>query len=98
MAVTVKNAVFWDVTPCGSCKSRRFQGMYGLHHQGDKTGELGTKLAITSSRCMLRRNTTCSMTVKAVIDVRSCGGRPDDCGSNNSLFNNALNKLEHNIL
>jgi ethanolamine utilization microcompartment shell protein EutL len=20
----VKNGVFWDVTPCGSCKSRRF--------------------------------------------------------------------------
>jgi hypothetical protein len=23
-AVTMKNAVFWDVTPCGSCKNRRF--------------------------------------------------------------------------
>jgi hypothetical protein len=33
-AVTMKNAVFWDVIPCGSCKSRRFGGMY-LHHQGD---------------------------------------------------------------
>jgi hypothetical protein len=25
-AVTMKNAVFWDVTPCGSCKNRRFGG------------------------------------------------------------------------
>jgi hypothetical protein len=25
-AVTKKNAVFWDVTPCGSCKNRRFGG------------------------------------------------------------------------
>jgi hypothetical protein len=25
-ALTVKNAVFWDVTPCGSCKNRRFGG------------------------------------------------------------------------
>jgi hypothetical protein len=25
-AVTMKNAVFWVVTPCGSCKSRRFGG------------------------------------------------------------------------
>jgi hypothetical protein len=25
--VTVKNGVFWDVTPCGSCKNRRFGGM-----------------------------------------------------------------------
>jgi hypothetical protein len=23
-AVTMKNAVFWDVPPCGSCKNRRF--------------------------------------------------------------------------
>jgi hypothetical protein len=23
---TVKNDVFWGVTPCGSCKSRRFGG------------------------------------------------------------------------
>jgi hypothetical protein len=26
MAVTMKNAVFWDVKPCGSCKNRRFGG------------------------------------------------------------------------
>jgi hypothetical protein len=25
-AVTMKNNVFWDVTPCGSCKNRRFGG------------------------------------------------------------------------
>jgi hypothetical protein len=24
--VTMKNCVFWDVTPCGSCKNRRFGG------------------------------------------------------------------------
>jgi hypothetical protein len=24
MAVTMKNAVFWDVMPCGSCKNRPF--------------------------------------------------------------------------
>jgi hypothetical protein len=23
-AATMKNGVFWDVTPCGSCKNRRF--------------------------------------------------------------------------
>jgi hypothetical protein len=26
MAVTMKNGVFWDVMPCGSCKNRRFGG------------------------------------------------------------------------
>jgi hypothetical protein len=25
-AVTMKNGVFWDVMPCGSCKNRRFGG------------------------------------------------------------------------
>jgi hypothetical protein len=34
-AVTVKNGVFWDVTPCGSCKNRRFAGTWRLLHQGD---------------------------------------------------------------
>jgi hypothetical protein len=34
-AMAVMNAVFWDVTPCGSCKERRFGGTYRLHHQGD---------------------------------------------------------------
>jgi hypothetical protein len=35
-AVTMKNGTFWDVTPRGSCKNRRFGGTYRLHHQGDK--------------------------------------------------------------
>jgi hypothetical protein len=41
-AVTMKNAVFWDVTPCGSCKSIRVT----------RIGELGT-LAVTGNWCML---------------------------------------------
>jgi hypothetical protein len=32
-----ENDVFWDVTQCGSCKSRRFGGTLRLLHQGDKT-------------------------------------------------------------
>jgi hypothetical protein len=32
----VKNDVFWDVSPCGSCMNRRFGGTYRLLHQGDK--------------------------------------------------------------
>jgi hypothetical protein len=35
-AVTMDNGVFWDVTPCGSCKNRRFGGTHRLLHQGDK--------------------------------------------------------------
>jgi hypothetical protein len=35
-AVTMKNGVFWDVTPFGSCKNRRFGGTWRLLHHGDK--------------------------------------------------------------
>jgi hypothetical protein len=35
-AVTMKNGVISDVTPCGSCRNRRFGGTYRLLHQGDK--------------------------------------------------------------
>jgi hypothetical protein len=34
--VTTKNAVFWDVTSCGSCKNLRFKGKYRIHHKGEK--------------------------------------------------------------
>jgi hypothetical protein len=33
-SVTMKNGVFWDVTPCGSCKNRRFlQEPHGVSSQ-----------------------------------------------------------------
>jgi hypothetical protein len=35
-AVTMKNCVFWGVTPCDSCKNRRFGGTWHLLHQADK--------------------------------------------------------------
>jgi hypothetical protein len=31
-----KNAVFWDITPCGSCKNWRFGGTQCFRHQFDK--------------------------------------------------------------
>jgi hypothetical protein len=33
-AVTMKNGVFWDVTPCGSCKNRRLRGARFLRNVG----------------------------------------------------------------
>jgi hypothetical protein len=47
MAVTMKNAIFWDVMPFGFCNNRCFRGTYHLHHQDDN--ELGTTLAVTST-------------------------------------------------
>jgi hypothetical protein len=35
-AVTTKNGVFWDITPCGSCRNRLFGETWRLLHQGDK--------------------------------------------------------------
>jgi hypothetical protein len=34
--VTMKNGVFCDVMPCGSCKNLSFGGTQRLRHQGDK--------------------------------------------------------------
>jgi hypothetical protein len=36
IAVAIKNAVFWDITPRGSCKNRSFGRTYHLHYQVDK--------------------------------------------------------------
>jgi hypothetical protein len=45
-AVTMKNGVFWDVTPCGSCKNRRF-GVSASTIRVITIGGLGTTLLIT---------------------------------------------------
>jgi hypothetical protein len=34
---SMKNAVFRDVTPCDTCKNRRFRGKYRLHLQNEKS-------------------------------------------------------------
>jgi hypothetical protein len=55
--VTMKNAIFWDVMPCGCCKNQLFGGTYDLHHQLERIVTLGTTLAVTSKQNMLQRNT-----------------------------------------
>jgi hypothetical protein len=49
MEVTMKNAVFWDVMPRGSCKNRRFGGAYRLNHQVGKDQRDTATLAGTSN-------------------------------------------------
>jgi hypothetical protein len=44
----VFNAVFWDVTPCGSCKNRSFGGIYRLRYQGEKNTQ--AKSNVSSSK------------------------------------------------
>jgi hypothetical protein len=45
----MRNAVFWDVTPCGSCKNRRFGGTYRLHHLGYKKRRSVRWLLVTAN-------------------------------------------------
>jgi hypothetical protein len=44
----MKNGVFWDVTPCGSCKNRRLGGTW-RHHHCDKNRLLVTASVVPSS-------------------------------------------------
>jgi hypothetical protein len=50
----MKNAVFWDVSPCGTCKNRCFGGINTSVSRVTRIGEIGT-LAVTSNRNMLRK-------------------------------------------
>jgi hypothetical protein len=52
--VTMKNAVFWDVAPCGSCMNRRFGVTYRLHHQGDKDQLARNNISLNNNRSTLR--------------------------------------------
>jgi hypothetical protein len=45
----MKNGVFRDVTPRGSCKNRRFGGTERLHHQGDKNRSIASYGYVLSS-------------------------------------------------
>jgi hypothetical protein len=47
-AVTMKNAIFWDVTPCRSSKYRRLKEHIASIIRMTRIGELGTMLAVTS--------------------------------------------------
>jgi hypothetical protein len=46
----IKNGVFWDVTPCGSCKNLRFGGTSASFIRVTRIGELGITAAVTSNR------------------------------------------------
>jgi hypothetical protein len=50
----VKNGVFRDITPCGSCKNRVSEERNASFIRVTRVGELGTKLAVTSNRRTLR--------------------------------------------
>jgi hypothetical protein len=52
--VILKNAVFWDVMPRGSCKNRLGEEPIASIIRVEKMGEIGT-LGVTSNQSKLRR-------------------------------------------
>jgi hypothetical protein len=58
-AVTMKNAVSWDVAPCSSSVNRRFGGTYSLHLQGKKRNQHDQVVAAICSSWFLARGFFC---------------------------------------
>jgi hypothetical protein len=56
--MNMKNGVFWVVTPCGSCKNRRFGGTWRLLHQNFVT--LMKEAPGLSETSFLTRATRCN--------------------------------------
>jgi hypothetical protein len=54
--MAIRNAVFWDVTLCGSFKNRLFGGISRLHFMVTRIAELGI-VRININRSTLWRNT-----------------------------------------
>jgi hypothetical protein len=54
--VTMKNAVFYDVTPCGCLRTDVSEELRASIIRVKRIGELGTMLVVTSNRRTLRRN------------------------------------------
>jgi hypothetical protein len=53
----MKNAVLWDVTPCGFYKKRRFGGTHLLSHQGDKNQRARNKVCRDMCHIVFLRST-----------------------------------------
>jgi hypothetical protein len=57
-AITMKNGVLWDVTPCGFVRKAVSEELSASIIRLKRIGELGTTLAVTRNRRTLRRNSS----------------------------------------
>jgi cytidine deaminase len=69
----MKDAVFCDVTPCGSCKNRRFKGTFCLHQQGEKNQRARNRVNIVRFDVF----TAVTMMNGVFWDVTPCGSCTD---------------------
>jgi hypothetical protein len=65
------NIVFWDVTPCGSCKNKHFGGTYRLHHQDEKNQPTRKTLSVTNKCSMLQRWTNATRSSETSVVIRA---------------------------
>jgi hypothetical protein len=59
----MKNAIFWDIPPHGSCKNRRFGECSTFIIRATKIGEQETTLAVTSNLRTQRKNTVYTIVI-----------------------------------
>jgi hypothetical protein len=86
-AVTMMIIIFWEMTPCGSYKNRRFGGSYSLHLQGARV-RAGHSLCLYKSlqlrsvtclhSCTLKMETIRSSETSVLIRVTRCHLPEDD--------------------
>jgi hypothetical protein len=69
LRVVSKNGVFWVVTPCGSCKNRRFGGTWRLLHQADKNRWTRNNTSMVFLRSVRRLLVTASVVPSSPILV-----------------------------
>jgi hypothetical protein len=69
-AMTMKNAVFLDVIPRGSCENRRFGRTYRFYHQGDRVTSVQLESSAVCSKypqSVLRSEVFTAVTMKNAV-------------------------------
>jgi hypothetical protein len=72
MAVTMMHAIFWDVTPCSSCKNWCFGGTYHLQHQDKKNQQarnISSQYNVPSADSFHKSHTALTSQKKAFFNI-----------------------------
>jgi hypothetical protein len=63
--IMVMIIIFWEMTPCGSYKNRRFGGSYRLHLQGDECEQVQSEIVSSCIGGDSRNTTPCEERVNS---------------------------------